>query len=29
MEVGKDTLIDPEKYMEDPSEYMMKMNIYK
>ncbi|MCA1759000.1 MAG: hypothetical protein LC658_04445, partial [Bacteroidales bacterium] len=29
MEIGKDTLVDPEKYMEDPSEYMMKMNIYK
>jgi hypothetical protein len=29
MEEGKDTLVDPEKYMEDPSEFMMKMNIYK
>jgi antitoxin component YwqK of YwqJK toxin-antitoxin module len=29
MEEGKEKLIDPEKYMEDPSEYMMKMNIYK
>jgi len=29
MEMGKDTIIDPEKYMEDPSEYMIKMNIYK
>ncbi|GAB1450800.1 hypothetical protein MASR2M47_08560 [Draconibacterium sp.] len=24
MESGKDSLIDPEKYMQDPSEYMMK-----
>jgi antitoxin component YwqK of YwqJK toxin-antitoxin module len=29
MEVGKDTLVDPEKFMENPSDYMMKMNIYK
>jgi antitoxin component YwqK of YwqJK toxin-antitoxin module len=29
MEVGKDTLVDPEKFMENPSDYMMKMNIYR
>jgi len=29
MEVGKDSVPDPEKYMQDPSEYMLKMNIYK
>jgi antitoxin component YwqK of YwqJK toxin-antitoxin module len=29
MEVGKDTLADPEKFMENPSDYMMKMNIYR
>jgi len=29
MEMGKDTIIDPEKYMDDPTEYMMKKNIYK
>jgi antitoxin component YwqK of YwqJK toxin-antitoxin module len=29
MEMGKDSIIDPEKYMEDPSEYMIKMKIYK
>lgn len=29
MEKGKDSVIDPEKYMEDPSEYMLKMNICK
>jgi antitoxin component YwqK of YwqJK toxin-antitoxin module len=29
MEMGKDTITDPEKYMENPSEYMLKMHIYK
>jgi antitoxin component YwqK of YwqJK toxin-antitoxin module len=29
MEKGKDSLIDPEKYMQDPSEYMMKKIINK
>lgn len=29
IEVGKDSIIDPEKYMKDPSEYMIKMNVYK
>jgi hypothetical protein len=29
MEKGKGTIIDPEKYMDNPSEYMMKMNIYR
>lgn len=29
MEIGKDSIPDPEKYMEDPTEYMIKMNIYK
>jgi antitoxin component YwqK of YwqJK toxin-antitoxin module len=29
MEVRKDSVPDPEKYMQDPSEYMLKMNIYK
>ena len=29
MEKGKNTIIDPEKYMDNPSEYMMKMNIYR
>ena len=29
MERGKDSIADPEKYMADPSEYMMKKNIYK
>lgn len=29
MESGKDSVVDPEKYVEDPSEYMLKKNIYK
>jgi hypothetical protein len=29
MERGKDSITDPEKYMADPSEYMIKKNIYK
>ncbi len=29
LERGKDGITDPEKYIEDPSEYMQKMNIYK
>jgi antitoxin component YwqK of YwqJK toxin-antitoxin module len=29
MEKGKDTVIDPEKYIADPSEYMQKANILK
>jgi antitoxin component YwqK of YwqJK toxin-antitoxin module len=29
MEKGKGTIIDPEKYISNPSEYMMKMNIYR
>lgn len=29
MEKGKGSIIDPEKYMDNPSEYMMKMNIYR
>jgi antitoxin component YwqK of YwqJK toxin-antitoxin module len=28
MELGKDTLSDPEKYMADPTEYMMKKRIF-
>lgn len=28
-ESGKDSLTDPEKYMKNPSEYMIKKNIYK
>ncbi len=28
MEKGKDTITDPEKFMQDPSEYMRKMKIY-
>ncbi|MCG6190418.1 toxin-antitoxin system YwqK family antitoxin [Maribellus maritimus] len=29
MESGKEQIVDPEKYMDNPSEYMMKMNIYR
>lgn len=29
MEKGKDSLVDPEKYMQNPSEYMIKKNINK
>lgn len=29
MEKGKDSLMDPERYLDNPSEYMMKKNIYK
>ena len=29
MEKGKENIIDPEKYISNPSEYMMKMNIYR
>ena len=29
LEQGKDTLTDPEKYIENPSEFMMKKNIYR
>lgn len=29
LEKGKGTITDPEKFMEDPTEYMRKMNIYK
>lgn len=29
LEKNKQTLIDPEKYMDNPSEYMLKMKIYK
>jgi antitoxin component YwqK of YwqJK toxin-antitoxin module len=29
MEKGKDMLVDPEKYMQDPSEYMIKKNMNK
>ena len=28
IEKNKDTITDPEKFMEDPSEYMRKMKIY-
>lgn len=28
LEKGKESLVDPEKYMEDPAEYMRKANIY-
>ncbi len=29
MEKGKDSIVDPEKYIEDPTGYMIKMNIHK
>jgi hypothetical protein len=29
MEKGKENVVDPEKYIEDPSEYMRKTNTYK
>ena len=29
MEMGKDSVPDPENYMQNPSEYMLKMNIHK
>ena len=28
-ESGKDALTDPEKYIDDPAEYMMKKHVYK
>ena len=28
-EKDKDQAIDPEKYLDDPSEYMMKKNVYR
>lgn len=29
LEKGRHSLVDPEKFMEDPSEYMRKMNVYQ
>jgi hypothetical protein len=29
MEKGKDSIVDPEKYIQNPSEYMIKKNVNK